>query len=143
MSSLIDLPEFFRMLLVDGLQMLRGQCQLLAGHSGQCWRSLCPEQCWSLPALPTAWGLPGIYPSSSSLRSCLRGKAAPCFVSALTLTVFAVSELSAQSLSGLRLNSPTLLHALGMFSIFQTSDLLPCPPLIPFIWLTPSLAQSA
>lgn len=94
------------------------------------------------PTLPTAWGLPAIYPSSSSLRACLRGKAAPRFVSAVTLTVFALSELSAQSLPGLRLNSPTLLHELELFSIFQTSD-LPCPPLIPFISLTPSLAQSA
>lgn len=110
MNSLIALPESFmshsKMLLVDGLQGVGGQWQLLAGQSGQ-WRVPVSGAVLVTHSSAQGRGLPGIYPSSSAVH---------CFVSAVTLTVFAVSELPPQSLSGLRLNSPALLHPLGMFS---------------------------
>lgn len=120
MNSLIDLPEFFvprsKILLVDGLQGAEGSVSAPTGQSGQWWWGPCVRSSAGHSQLcPRPGGLPGLYPSSSSLRSCLRGRTVHCFVFTVTLTLFSVSKLSPQSLSGLRLSSPALPHPLGMF----------------------------
>lgn len=145
MNSLIDLPEFFvprsKILLVDGLQGAEGSVSAPTGQSGQWWWGPCVRSSAGHSQLcPRPGGLPGLYPSSSSLRSCLRGRTVHCFVFTVTLTLFSVSKLSPQSLVWFKAQFPSFASSTG--DVSQNSDLLPCPPLIPFTWFTSSLAQS-